>query len=102
MFSLGIFGGKYMTDCQDEFTKSWYTNAKFCSKFHDPALNDFNGIAVIFMGRRHPDDQRQIKRWLAIKRHIAQIKYNCCSGDLNCRPRQRQAVLDWVYNSRKI
>ena len=38
----------------------------------------------------------------AIRRHIAQIKKNCRRGDLNCHRRQRQAVLHWAYDSRKI
>jgi ribosomal protein L35 len=54
------------------------------------------------MGRRCEDDERQIKRWRAIRRHIAQIKQNCRKGDLKCRPRQRQALLHWAYDSRKI
>jgi len=55
-----------------------------------------------YMGRRHTDDLRQIKRWLAIKRHIAQLKKHCKTGDLNCRKKQRQAILHWAYDSRKI
>jgi len=55
------------------------------------------------MGRRLSDeDRRQIKRWRAIKRHLVAIINNCRRGDLNCRPRQRQAVLHWAYDSRKI
>jgi hypothetical protein len=54
------------------------------------------------MGRRCSDDLRQIKRWKAIKRHISQIKKNCSKGNLNCRRKQRQAVLQWAYDSRKI
>jgi hypothetical protein len=54
------------------------------------------------MGRRGPDDERQIKRWKAIVRHIAQIKINCRPGDTICRRKQRQAVLHWAYDSRKI
>ncbi len=55
------------------------------------------------MGRRIPEeDDRQIMRWLAIKRHIVQIRKNCRPGDRNCRRRQRQAVLHWAYDSRKI
>lgn len=129
MLKLGIFGGKYMTDCKKEFPKSWFKEAKLCSEKHDPELNFFGMNASqplsvwrkkrwiyhedprgwfqwycrYYMGRRiSEEDDRQIKRWLAIKRHIAQIRKNCVRGDWNCRPRQRQAVLHWAYDSRKI
>lgn len=129
MLALGVFGGKYMTDCREEFPEDWYTNAKLCPEKHDPALNFFgvnasqplsvwrkNGwihpmdprgwfqwYCRYYMGRRLPEeDERQIKRWIAIKRHITQIKNNCAKGDLSCRRRQRQAVLHWAYDSRKI
>lgn len=129
MLELGVFGGKYMTDCQKEFPSDWFKNAKLCSKEHDPELNYFKINASkplsywrkkgwihpadprgwfqwycrYFMGRRIADeDQRQIKRWIAIKRHIAQIKKHCQKGDIECRRRQRQAVLHWAYDSRKI
>lgn len=129
MLKLGVFGGKYMTDCQKEFPKDWFEKAKLCTKKHDPKLNYFgvNASQPLFvwrekgwiyeedprgwfqwycryyMGRRIPEeDQRQIKRWKAIKRHIAQIKKNCAPKDTNCRIKQRQAVLHWAYDSRKI
>jgi hypothetical protein len=54
------------------------------------------------MGRRGEDDERQIKRWKAVRRHIAQIQKNCQPGDHSCRPRQRQALLHWAYDSRKL
>jgi hypothetical protein len=41
MLELGVFGGKYMTDCKDEFPNSWYEKAKLCHEFHDPKLNLF-------------------------------------------------------------
>jgi hypothetical protein len=128
MLALGIFGGKYMTDCHDEFPKAWFTHAKLCSERHDPALNFFGinasqPLAIwrakgwihpddprgwfqwycrYYMGRRGRDDARQIRRWRAIGRHIAQIQKNCRRGDLECRRRQRQAVLHWAYDARKI
>lgn len=62
----------------------------------------FQWYCRYYLGRRSEDDDRQIKRWLAIHRHIAQIKKNCFPGDPNCRTKQRQAVLHWAYDSRKI
>ena len=129
MLELGVFGGKYMTDCTEEFPKDWFTNAKLCHEKHDPTLNYFGVNASqplsvwrakgwiyhedprgwfqwycrYYMGRRIPDeDARQIKRWKMIKRHVAQVKKNCKIGDFNCRPVQRQALLHWAYDSRKI
>jgi hypothetical protein len=126
--ALGVFGGKYMTDYTHEFPKSWFAEAKLCSERHDEALNYFGVNASqplsawrakgwiheddprgwfqwycrYYMGRRHPDDERQIKRWKAIQRHVAQVAQNCRQGDTHCRPRQRQALLHWAYDSRKI
>ena len=36
MLALGVFGGKYMTDCRAEFPASWFARAKLCSERHDP------------------------------------------------------------------
>ena len=41
MLKLGIFGGKYMTDCRKEFPKDWFDDAKLCAERHDPTLNCF-------------------------------------------------------------
>ncbi len=129
MLQLGIFGGKYMTDCAREFPASWFTRAKLAPAKRDKSLNFFNVDASqplsewrrkgwihpddprgwfqwycrYYMGRRMPDeDQRQIGRWKAIRRHIRQIEINCETGNLLCRPRQRQALLHWAYDSRKF
>jgi len=129
MLSLGVFGGKYMTDCKKEFPKSWWTHAKLCSEFHNPELNFFRVNASqplsvwkkkgwiykddtrgwfqwycrYYMGRRIPkEDDIQIKRWKAMVRHVAQISKNCRRGDLSCRKVQRQALLHWAYDSRKL
>lgn len=128
MLELGVFGGKYMTDCQNEFPKDWFEHAKLCHERHDPELNYFKINASkplsywiqkgwiywedprgwfqwycrYYLGRRTQDDERQIKRWKAIRRHIAQVQKNCDPGDLTCRPKQRQALLHWAYDSRKM
>ena len=128
MLRLGVFGGKYMTDCRNEFPADWFTHAKLCAEKHDPRLNYFGvnasqSLAVwrrkgwihrqdprgwfqwycrYYAGRRSADDTRQIRRWRAIARHVAAIRRNCEEGDLDCRPRQRQAVLHWAYDSRRI
>jgi len=34
------------------------------------------------MGRRTDGDEKQIKRWLAMRRHIMQIKNNCRAEDI--------------------
>ena len=128
MLRLGVFGGKYLTDCRDEFPADWFAKAKLASGRRDPRLNYFGVNASqslatwrhsgwirpqdprgwfqwycrYFMGRRTADDARQIRRWRAIARHVTAIRKNCEPGDLECRPRQRQAVLHWAYDSRKI
>jgi hypothetical protein len=128
LLALGVFGGKYMSDCAKEFPADWFEVAKICPERHDPELNYFgvnasqslsvwrsNGwiyhedprgwfqwYCRYYRGRRGPDDERQIRRWRAVRRHIAQLKKHCRHGDLSCRPRQRQALLHWGYDSRKI
>jgi hypothetical protein len=128
MLKMGVFGGKYMTDCRDEFPDDWFSSAKLSPRGRKPALNFFNVDASkpllywqekgwihdddprgwfhwycrYFMGRRHADDERQIKRWRNMTRHISQLKKNCIRGDLLCRPRQRQALLHWAYDSRRF
>jgi hypothetical protein len=128
LLGLGVFGGRYMTDCRDEFPASWFRRARLCHERHDAALNCFGVNASqslaewrrkgwiyhedprgwfqwycrYYMGRRSLDDERQIKRWRAMRRHVAQIRAGCPRRDLGCRPRQRQALLHWAYDARKI
>lgn len=132
MLALGVFGGVYMRDCTNEFPNNWFTKAIFApedTSKHLASLNYFKVNASqplsvwkkkgwiykddprgwfqwycrYYMGRRIPkEDARQIKRWKAIGRHIAQLQKNCGVGEAFCRPRQRQAILHWAYDSRKM
>jgi hypothetical protein len=128
MLELGVFGGKYMTDCRAEFPASWFRKAKLAPRGRDRRLNFFGVNASqslkvwrrkgwiyeddprgwfqwycrYYMGRRCLDDARQVKRWRAVRRHVAQVTKNCRRGDFDCHRRQRQALLHWAYDSRKI
>lgn len=128
MLSLGVFGGKYMTDCRNEFPADWFAKALLSPEQRDCSLNFFGvcsgqPLSVwqkkgwihkddprgwfqwycrYYSGRRHEDDERQIKRWKAFARHAAQVRAQCAPKDVHCRPRQRQALLQWAYDSRKM
>lgn len=128
LLRLGVFGGKYMTDCAAEFPASWFKRAKLSPEGRDPALNYFGvnasqPLAVwrrkrwiyhedprgwfqwycrYYRGRRCLDDERQIRRWRQMARHVAQVRQGCEPGDLDCRRRQRQALLHWAYDSREL
>ena len=125
MLELGVFGGSYFVDGSiKEFPKTWFAKAKLSKKF-DVNLNYFkieSGLSReewikkgwIFKedplgwfqwycrytnGRRIPNiDEIQIKRWKAFTRHVTAIKKNCNQGDVHCRKRQRQAILQWAYD----
>ena len=128
MLELGVFGGKYLTDCRSEFPPSWFTKAKLSPKHPDPSMNCFGVLASqnlqawqakgwihpddprgwfqwycrYYLGRRCEDDERQMARWRSMRRHIAQLQNHCMPGDASCRPRQRQALLHWAYDSRQL
>lgn len=128
MLELGIFGGKYLNDCKNEFPADWFLNAKL-SEVKDMSLNYFSVDASqplsewekkgwihsqdprgwfqwycrYFIGRRTTiEDQRQIKRWRAFRRHAGAIKKYCEPYDYQCRKKQRQALFHWAYDARNI
>ena len=130
MLELGVFEGVYMRDCKKEFPRSWFQKAKLAEDKKDKEINFFKVKASkplkywvkkgwinfehdprgwfqwycrYYMGRRIPGyDDIQIKRWKQMKRHIAQLKKHCPKGAFSCRPKQRQALLHWAYDSRKM
>lgn len=124
MLEMGVFEGKYLNDCIDEFPKDWFLEAK-TSKTANSDLNYFKvksrqSLSVwqkkgwiigddprgwfqwycrYYLGRRTSIiDEMQIKRWRNFSRHAGQIKANCKKGDLSCRPKQRQALLQWSHD----
>ena len=130
MLEIGVFGGKYMSDKPNEYPKDWFLNAKLTTDgkrhkelnffkidasqplyvwiekgwiYKDDPRGWFEWYCRYYMGRRISDeDRRQIKRWKAMTRHIAQVRKNCRVGDTFCRPKQRQALLHWAYDSKKM
>ena len=129
LLALGIFGGKYMTDCTEEFPDDWFKDAKLSPEGEDTDLNYYKIDASMplkhweekgwindndprgwfqwycryYYGRRLEDeDLRQIKRWKAMKRHVGAVKKNCKDKDQDCRKKQRQALLHWAYDSREM
>src|SRR5690349_4252738 len=125
MLRLGVFCGKYMADARKEFPRSWFVGAKLASRGRDCSLNFFGVDASqplsvwrdkgwihpddprgwfqwycrYYLGRRMPEeDDRQIRRWLAIRRHAVQLRKHCQPGDIWGRRRQRQALLHWAYD----
>lgn len=124
MLEMGVFEGKYLNDCGAEFPVDWLQDAKL-SDTPDETVNYFGcksrqslgtwrekGWIVgpdprgwfqwycrYYNGRRLSDiDSVQIKRWRGFARHAGQIRANCYPGDIFCRPRQRQALLQWSYD----
>lgn len=130
MLELGVFGGAYFSEeDRHEFPEDWFRHARLSRNGPDPNCNYFGLIASqphkvwmekgwisehdplgwfqwycrYFQGRRIAgEDERQIKRWKAMRRHVGQIKKACHPGDASCHSRQRQALLHWAYDSRKI
>ena len=129
MLELGVFGGNYFEGEHREFPKAWFKGAQLSVNGEYDAQRNFFRIRAsqsreiwmqkgwihkddprgwfqwycrYYLGRRHSDDMRQISRWSKMTRHIRRLQNACPVGELSCRPRQRQALLHWAYDSRRL
>jgi hypothetical protein len=129
MLKLGIFGGNYFTEPPREFPEDWFTDVRLSqngahAEWNYFGVNASQPLAVwqkkgwiyfedpkgwflwycrYYRGRRIPEeDTRQIKRWRAMRRHIAQLQRQCRPGDSSCQPKRRQALLHWAYDTRTL
>ena len=124
MLKMGVFEGKYMNDCVNEFPADWFVGAKLSDKpdesvnyfgiksrqplriwrdkgwvFEPDPRGWFQWYCRYYQGRRiELVDTLQIKRWRGFARHAGQIRANCHPGDIYCRPRQRQGLLQWSHD----
>ena len=126
MLEKGVFGGWYFQGDIDEYPAKWFENARLSKNGFDADLNCFKVASgqsrAIWqqkgwitpedplgwfqwycrytLGRRLVGvDDFQIGRWRAFgARHRPQVIKNCEAGDIWCRPRQRQALLQWAYD----
>ncbi len=130
MLTFGVFGGTYFEGEIDEYPPEWFSETKVSTKGKQDASCNYFGVVAsqsreewlrkgwihphdprgwfqwycrYYLGRRDSvEDVRQIARWKHMVRHLAQIRYHCRPGDSTCRPRQKQAVLHWAYNSTRL
>jgi hypothetical protein len=128
MLKMGVFEGRYLDPKSNEFPDSW---RPYCNTISDARINFFHvksrrplsdwrasgwinpddprgwfeWYCRFYMGRRHPDDARQIARWKSFgARHSGAIRKNCPahgnpdSPNAKLRPRQRQGLLQWSHD----
>lgn len=130
MLELGVFEGKYINVIKG-LPKSWYNLPTVVKRNDPPnvELNKFkvksrqplsvwrkNGwltkhspygwfqwYCLYYQGRRlAEEDKLQIKRWRSfVARHQAQIDQSGDKNNLSKRLKQRQALLQWGWDSKK-
>lgn len=124
MLRFGVFGGAYFDSGDyEEFPPHWRDQARAVRVDYDITANLFgvmSGLSMehwirkgwirpsdpkgwfqwycrYYLGRRHEDDEWQIKRWRNFARHIGMLKYHSRNDPTRCLV-QRQALLHWGYD----
>ncbi len=124
MLELGVFEGKYLNDCTDEFPADWFSDGRL-SDTPDPQVNFFRvksreplsvwhdkGMIIFpdprgwfqwycryWMGRRLPEvDAVQIAHWKSVARHAEMVRRDCTPGDIWCCAAKRQTLLEWSHD----
>lgn len=128
MLELGVFEGKYI-NALTGLPKAWYKLPKVLGPNDepDPTINRFGvksrqplsvwkekgwttelspygwfqWYCFYWLGRRdEKEDALQIGRWKSfVARHNAQVQAKCKKGDDDCHRKQRQALLQWAWDS---
>lgn len=130
MLQLGVFGSDYFPEVPSEFPADWFDGVELSGGAGRLASRNYFKVNAsqplkewqrkdwiyeedphgwflwycrYYSGRRIPaEDARQIKRWRNMRRHVSQLQSHCMTGDVQCQPRRRQALLHWAYDSRKL
>jgi hypothetical protein len=125
MLRLGVFEGKYLRDCADEYPREMFRGARFadagpdptgCNAFKAKSRNPtsywlqqgwihpqdprgwFEWFCRFWLGRRTEDDARQIARWQRFApRHAGAVRV-FGNGDIRQRKATRQALLQWSHD----
>ncbi len=120
MLDMGVFEGKYMTDCWEEFPPHWFEHAILSPEKSNPFYNYFGVKARLslkewkrrgwivgpdvrgwfqwycryYYGRRLAEvDEIQIRRWQQVRRH-PEMRAASLKNDAV----RRQQLLQWAYN----
>lgn len=125
MLRLGVFEGKYLCDCQQEYPAEYFYKSRLSPEKPDPThINCFKAksrnplsewkahgwinpqdprgwfewYCRFYLGRRTPDDHRQILRWLRFAPRWQGMVNKLGMQNVENRKVTRQALLQWAHD----